>query len=152
MCEENNKTYKYMEIINEEIKELFGKIPIMVLSTADKNSIPNVVAIASKKIVNSDTIWTIDTFHNKTIQNILQNENVAIAMWQGKNGYQIKGKAKYYTEGEIFEAGKKWILQSKPTKIVKGVIEIKVNEIFSITPNYEDAGKMISSINGKNIY
>ncbi|MDA3779132.1 MAG: pyridoxamine 5'-phosphate oxidase family protein [Bacteroidales bacterium] len=135
-----------MKIINDEIKELFSKIPIMVLSTADNNNVPNVVAIGSKKIISCDTIWTINTFHNKTIQNILQNENVAIAMWQGKKGYQIKGKAKYYSKGEIFEAGKKWILESKPDKIVKGVIEIKVNEVFSINPNYEDAGKLISSI------
>ncbi len=134
-----------MEIINEEIEELFNKIPIMVLSTTN-NNVPNVVPIGSKKIINANTIWTIDTFHNKTKQNILQNENVAIAMWHGSNGYQIKGKAKYYSEGEIFESGKEWILESKPDKIVKGVIEIKVNEVFSITPNYEDAGKLISSI------
>lgn len=129
--------------MKEQIKEVFNNAQIMALSTTSKECIPNVVAIASQKIVDNDTIWTIDTFHNKTKENIIQTGNVAIAMWKGKEGYQIKGTAKYHSEGEIFEAGKKWILQSKPNKIVKGVIEIKIMEIYSITPSYEEAGKQI---------
>lgn len=115
----------------------------MVLSTADKKGIPNVVPIGSKKIINNDTILTIDTYHNKTKENVLQNPNVAIAMWKDFEGYQIKGVAQYYTKGEIFEDGKEWILQFKPNKIVKGVILVKVTEIFYLTPNYEKAGKKI---------
>jgi len=129
--------------MNEEIINIFNNAQIMALSTACKNSIPNVVPIASKKIVDSNTIWTIDTFHNKTKQNIIETGNVAIAMWKGKSGIQIKGKAKYHSEGEIFEAGKEWILKSKPDKIVKGVIEIKISEIYSVSPTYLDAGKQI---------
>ena len=130
-------------IINEDIKELFDKVPIMVLSTVDENGIPNVVPIGSKKIISNDTILTIDTYHNKTKENILQHGNVAIAMWKDFEGYQIKGFAEYYTEGEIFEEGKNWILKYKPKKIVKGVIKIKVTDIFYLTPNYEKAGKKI---------
>lgn len=130
-------------IINDNIKDFFDKVPIMVLSTVDKNGIPNVVPIGSKKIINNDTILTIDTYHNKTKQNILQNGNVAIAMWKDFEGYQIKGYAKYYSEGKIFEEGKEWILKFKPKKIVKGVILIKVKEIFYLTPNYEKAGKSL---------
>ena len=129
----------------QEIKDCFKTIPIMVLATADKNNIPNVVAIASQIIVNDDTIWTIDTFHKKTKENILQNENVAISMWKGLIGYQIKGTAKYYSKGDIFEKGRDWILKLKPQKIVKGVIEIKIKEIFSISANYDDAGKKLFS-------
>jgi predicted pyridoxine 5'-phosphate oxidase superfamily flavin-nucleotide-binding protein len=86
---------------------------------------------------------TIDTFHNKTKENIIQTGNVAIAMWKGKEGYQIKGKAKYHSKGKVFEEGQEWILQSKPNKIVKGVIEITITDIFSITPDYEEAGRLI---------
>ena len=115
----------------------------MVLSTSDKNGIPNVVPIGSKMIIDNDTILTIDTYHNKTRENILQNGNVAIAMWKNFEGYQIKGHAEYYTEGTTFEEGKNWILKFKPNKIVKGVIKIKVKEIFYLTPSYEKAGKKI---------
>jgi uncharacterized protein len=129
--------------ISEEIQRIFEKTAIMVLSTVDINNVPNVVPIGSQKIVNKDTIWTIDTFHEKTKKNIEQNENVAIAFWQNQVGYQIKGKARYYFEGEIFEKGRDWILKTKPNKIVNGVIEIKINKIFFLSPNYEDAGKLI---------
>ena len=129
--------------IPDKIKQFFEGVPIMAFSTADKNGTPNVVAIASKKIVNEDTIWVIDTFFGKTKENLLQNNKVAIAMWKEFKGYQIKGVSTYHSEGKSFEEAKDWVLKLKPQKIVKGVVEIKVTEIFSITPTYEEAGKKI---------
>ncbi len=127
----------------QEIKQLFKQVPIMALSTVDEKGIPNVSAIASKIIIDDETIWTIDTFHNKTFHNIEQNGNVALALWKDSVGYQIKGKAIHHTKGEIFEKGKKWILTLKPQKIVKGVIEIKVTDIYYLTPSYNLAGKEV---------
>ena len=129
--------------IPQEIKQFFDQVPVMALSTVDEKGIPNVSAIASKIIIDDETIWTIDTFHNKTLHNIEQNGNVAIALWKDSVGYQIKGKATHYTKGELFEEGKKWILTLKPQKIVKGVIEIKITDLYYLTPNYELAGKNI---------
>ena len=131
-------------IIPKDVKEFFEQVPFMALSTVDENGIPNVSTIASKKIISDETILTIDTFHDKTLHNILQNGNVAIAMWKDSVGYQIKGKAKVYTEGNFFESGKEWILKIKPQKIVKGVIEIKVTEIYYLTPTYDLAGKKLT--------
>jgi predicted pyridoxine 5'-phosphate oxidase superfamily flavin-nucleotide-binding protein len=130
--------------ISDEIKCLFEKIPFMAFATVSTDNIPNVVAIGSKLIVNDDTIWIIDTFFDKTKANILQNNKVAISFWQGITGYQIKGDAIYHKKGELFEKAERWILKFKPNKIVKGVIEIKVTDIFSISANYNDAGKRIS--------
>ena len=115
----------------------------MALASSDNNCFPNVITVASKKIISDNKFWVIDTFFGKTKTNILQNKKVAITMWKGKEGYQIKGIADYYSDGEIFEKAKKWILKSKPHKIVKGVIEVEITEIFSITPTYETAGKKI---------
>ncbi len=129
--------------ISKEIKQFFESIPLMAFSTVDKDGNPNVVTIASKRIINKDTIWVIDTFFGKTKTNVLQNNKIAIAMWKEGKGYQIKGTSTYYSEGKTFEEAKKWILKLKPQKIVKGVIEIKITEIFSITPNYNEAGKII---------
>jgi len=129
--------------IPDEIKQFFESVPVMAFSTADKDGKPNVVAIASKKIVDDETIWVIDTFFKKTKENLLQNNKVSIAMWKGYKGYQIKGIAKYHSEGPIFKEAKNWILKLKPQKIVKGVVEIKVTEIYSITPTYEEAGRRI---------
>lgn len=130
--------------IPEEVKDFFNSVKIMAFATSDKNGNPNVVAIASKKIVNEDTIWVIDTYFKKTKENILQNNKISIAMWKEGKGYQIKGTATYHSEGKLFEEAKKWILKSKPQKIVKGVVEIKVTEIYLITPTYEEAGKRVA--------
>ncbi len=133
-------------MINNDIKALFEQVPTMALSTVNNDGIPNVSVIASKKIIDKNTIWTIDTFHNKTLENIKQNAQVAIALWKDAVGYQIKGTATYHTEGKIFDAGKEWILKLKPTKIVKGVIEIKVTNIYYLTPSYELAGKEVNNV------
>jgi len=133
--------------ISKEVIEFFDQVPVMALSTVDQNGIPNVSAIASKKIISNDTIITIDTFHNKTLQNIKGNGNVAIAMWKDSVGYQIKGTAEVYTDGELFDKWKTWILKIKPHKIVKGVIKIKITDIYYLTPSYELAGKNLVNNN-----
>jgi len=130
-------------MLNKDIKDFFEQVPVMALATADKNGMPNVSAIASKKIIDANTIWTIDTFHFKTLENIKENNQVSIAMWKDAEGYQIKGIVNYYTEGELFEAGKAWILKLKPNKIVKGLLEIKVTKVYYLTPNYDLAGKEV---------
>ncbi len=130
--------------IPDRVKQLFDEVPVMAFSTADKSGVPNVVAIASQKVVNEDTIWVIDTFFKKTLQNLFENNKVAIAFWKGKEGYQIKGLARYHTQGNVFEKAKEWILKLKPHKIVKGVVEVKVTEVYSITPTYEEAGKRVA--------
>jgi len=129
--------------VSEEIKQFFITIPIMAFSTVDKNGVPNVVPIASKKIANDDTILVIDKFFKKTKENILQNKSVSIAMWKGSKGYQIKGLATYHSKGKAFDEAKDWILKIKPNKIVKGVVEIKIADIYSITPTREEAGMRI---------
>ncbi len=131
-------------MLTKEIRELFEQVPTMALATVDSHGIPNVSVIASKKIIDSETIWTIDTFHKKTLDNINQNGQVSIALWKDSLGYQIKGTAKHYTEGVIYEKGKEWILKIKPQKIVKGVIEIKITNIYHLTPDYNLAGEEIN--------
>ena len=130
-------------MLTKEIIDFFEQVPIMALATVDNEGVPNVSAIASKKVIDENTLWTIDTFHKKTLQNIKQNGNVSIAMWKDSKGYQIKGKARHYTEGDIFEKGKEWILKLKPQKIVKGVIEIKIEQIYYLTPDYDLAGEEV---------
>ena len=115
--------------VSKEVQQLFELVPFVAFSTTDGDNNPNVNVVASKKIVNEDTIWFIDTFFKKTKENILQNNKVAIALWKDKNGYQLKGIATYYVEGKVFEEAKQWILKTRPQKIVKGVVEIKITEI-----------------------
>ena len=133
--------------IPDEIKEFFDSVPVMAFSTVDENVNPNVVAIGIQRIVGDDTIWVFDTHFKKTKENILKNNKVSIAMWKRVNsrnkGYQIKGIAKYYSEGKLFKEAVNWSKMREKKKPTKGVVEIKVTEIYSITPSYEEAGKRI---------
>jgi len=128
--------------INKKIRGFFALVPVMALATADLNGVPNVSAIASKRIIGDEKVITIDTFHKKTLDNILKNPYISIAFWKDSVGYQIKGLAKYHTQGKVFDENKAWILKSKPQKIVKGVLEITVTGVFCLTPNYKEAGQV----------
>jgi len=135
--------------IPKKVKEFFETARYMAFATVDKDGNPNVVAIGSQKIVDDETIWVFDAFFKKTKENILQNNKVSIAMWKkinGRNkGYQMKGVAKYHSEGKLFEEALDWIYKVKSKKIPrKGLVEIKVTEIYSITPTYEEAGRKIN--------
>jgi hypothetical protein len=62
----------------------------------------------------------------------------------GKDRKVIKSKnCQHITKGETFDEAKGWILKLKPNKIIKGVVEIKITDIYSITPTREEADMRI---------
>jgi hypothetical protein len=77
-----------------------------------------------------------------TVKNLAENNQVCLSFWDAgsEEAYKIYGLAKYHTQGNIFEEGKKHIQLKNPNRIPKGVIEIKVTEIYLLTPG-PDAGK-----------
>lgn len=125
-----------------EVRAVFNRVPQMSLATTSPGGVPNVVAIASQKIV-GNTVWIIDTYFGKTKYNIVKTGRAAVAFWEGYEGFQIKGRAVYHEKGEIFEKAKAWSVSLKPNKQVKGVVELKAEEIFSLKPKPGEAGKQI---------
>ncbi len=132
-----------IDLIPDDIQKFFNKVPVMAFATANKKGQPNVNVMGSKKIVDGNKIWIIDTYCKKTKQNLLENHNVALSMWKGSEGYQFKGMAIYYDHGVVFRKAKKWILKIKPKKKVKGLIEVRIEAIYSLTPKPSEAGKRI---------
>jgi predicted pyridoxine 5'-phosphate oxidase superfamily flavin-nucleotide-binding protein len=98
----------------------------------------NVVPISSVKIVDGQ-IWLINYFMEKTLENILENQEVALVCWSGMFGYQIKGQAVYVEEGESFEQAKQWVKEILPERIVKGLVIITPKELFDIAPTKNTA-------------
>jgi hypothetical protein len=131
-------------IISNEVKNLFEKQPLVAFSTADKQGNPNVVPIFWKKILDKERILLIDNFMKMSKKNLLENSNVCLAFWdlETEEAYKIKGEAIYRIEGTIYEEGKKFIQLKNPERIPKGVVEIKVKEIYTIKPG-SDAGKKL---------
>ena len=136
-----------MAKMNQRIKEIFEKQETIVLATATKDGIPNVVPVTAKKIIDDETILISDQFFNKTLNNMRANPRVAITIWDKLEGYQIKGTVTIETTGQRFEETAKWIEEmgkslNLPLKS-KGAVTLKVTEIYNVSPGPE-AGKKIA--------
>jgi uncharacterized pyridoxamine 5'-phosphate oxidase family protein len=93
----------------------------------------NVVPVSTVK-VEGDEIWLVDYFMDKTVKNIIQNENVSFVAWKDLFGYQIKCKAKYENKGEKFDKTVEFVKQILPERVVKGVLVLSPKEIFDVSP------------------
>ena len=136
-----------MAQMTEGMKELFDKVPIVVLSTATRDGVPNAVPVGAKKIIDGETILISDQFLNKTLTNMESNPRVSVMYWQGHEGYQLKGTVTIETTGKRFDETTHWIeeLSQKagfPLKS-KGAIIVQVEEIYGVTPG-PSAGKRLA--------
>ena len=136
--------------IPNEVKKLFNEQPLIAFGTADRKGNPNVVPIYWKAILDDETILLLDNFMKRTKKNIRENKKVCISFWNSgpEEAYKIKGRAKYHTEGPFYEKGKEFIQSKKPGQTPKGVIEIKIEEIYTIKSG-PDAGRKLGEKKGK---
>lgn len=110
----------------------------------------NVVPVSSIKIV-AGKIWLINYFMDKTLENILKNENVAFVCWRKMMGYQIKGTVSYITEGEDFDSAVAWIKSILHERIVKGLIILTPKEIYDVSPTKDTKEKFLAEQNHKDM-
>jgi predicted pyridoxine 5'-phosphate oxidase superfamily flavin-nucleotide-binding protein len=135
----NNRKKEFsMAKLTQRIKEIFEKQETVVLATASKEGIPNVVPVNAKKILDDETILISDQFFNKTLSNMKDNPRVAITIWENFEKYQIKGTATIETSGKRFEETAKWIEDigkhvNLPLKS-KGAAIITITDIYNVSP------------------
>lgn len=127
-----------MAVMTDRIKELFDKVPAVVLATAGPDGIPNAVPIGSKKILDDETVLVSDQFMNKTLANMKANPKVSITFWEGQEGYQLKGTVIIETSGARFEETAAWI-EDMGNKIgfplkSKGAVILSIEEIYAVSP------------------
>lgn len=136
-----------MAKMTDRMKEMFEKLPAVVLATATTDGTPNAVAVGAKKIIDDETILISNQFLNKTLANLKANPNVAVSFWEGHEGYQLKGTVTIETSGERFEETARWIedLGNKvgfPLKS-KGAVIVNIEEIYGLAPG-AGAGKQLA--------
>jgi predicted pyridoxine 5'-phosphate oxidase superfamily flavin-nucleotide-binding protein len=90
--------------MNEEIKQMLDE-NIVYLATASKEGKPNVVPIGLVHAISDNEVLIGDVWFKKTRKNLEENTQVAISFTDVKRweSYQLKGKAKIYKSGEIYE-------------------------------------------------
>jgi predicted pyridoxine 5'-phosphate oxidase superfamily flavin-nucleotide-binding protein len=133
-----------MVTLTAEMKEVFAKNKIFAIATASKNGVPNVAPIATVQLVADDTIWIGDNYMVKTLANVRENPHMALYVWdpEKKRCYQIKGDVTVKTSGPDYEKIKAQIKAKGAHYPAKGLIILKITEVFDCTPG-PTAGKKI---------
>lgn len=121
--------------MNENVKAILEG---NMWSIATMGETVNVVPIYYKHVTEDGNLVLVDNFMNKTKENVMKTGIAAVSAYgEGNEGYQVKGKAQYLTEGELFD--KCAAMFEIP---VKGVVYITTEEIYYTTPG-ENAGKAV---------
>jgi predicted pyridoxine 5'-phosphate oxidase superfamily flavin-nucleotide-binding protein len=91
-----------------------------------------------------ETVWILDNFMNKTAANIAENPKASVYLYgEGIKGCcQIKGDAEIVSSGEAYEEAKKIFLAKNPNLPAKGLVIIKVTDVYDCMPG-PDAGSKI---------
>ena len=127
-------------MLNENVVKLL-KASMWDLATCSTGE-PNVVPVAFKDVTEDGKLVVGDVFLEATLKNIQANDGkIAISAYDAQNleGYQIKGKAEYVTEGKIvdtFKAIVEKMFNSAAT--AKGALIITPEKVIVTTPGADN--------------
>jgi len=90
--------------MSNEVKEVIDN-NIVHLATSSRDGKPNVVPIGLCRAIDDHELLIVDVFFKKTRKNLEENPQVAIAVeaLEKLKAYQLKGKAKIFTQGDFYE-------------------------------------------------
>ena len=137
-------------VMSEEMQDMINE-NMVHLATASKDGKPNVVPVGGIRAISDSELLIVDVLFDKTKKNLLDNPQVAIAVEAlGKGtpprGYQLKGRAKIFTTGEMFERAEKMVEDMKKRwrghadLKVKSAVLVEVDEIYSTVRHKKEEG------------
>lgn len=127
-------------MLNEAVVEVL-KNEMWDLATC-ANGNPNVVPVAFKDVTEDGKLVVADVFLETTLKNLTANDGkIAISVYNSQTleGYQIKGKAEYITEGAVvdtFKAMVEKMFQGAAT--AKGALVITPKNVIVTTPGADN--------------
>lgn len=123
-------------MLNENVVKLL-KASMWDLATCSDGE-PNVVPVAFKDVTEDGKLVVGDVFLEATLKNIQANDGkIAISAYDAQNleGYQIKGRAEYVTEGEIVDTFKAMVEKMfNGAATAKGALIITPEKVIVTTP------------------
>jgi len=110
------KENKNIVIIPDEIKSAWDqKEDAVVLTTVNKNGMPDSIYATCVSRFNDSIFVVADNYFDKTKKNILDgSKGTLLFITKEGKSYQLKGSFEYLTEGEIFDDMKKWNPEKHP--------------------------------------
>ncbi len=125
-------------IITSEFKEIIETSTAKALATVGVGGV-NVVPVSVVK-VEDDRIFLYDFFMKKTVENVKGNSEVALVVWTGLAGIQIKGHMRYQSTGELFSSEEKVMKGKFPDRTLRGVLILEPTEIYDVSADTAKAG------------
>ena len=111
------------------------------LATCSDN-VPNVVPVAFKTVTADGKLAVGDVFLDTTLKNLAANGGrIAISVYNAQTleGYQIKGKAEYVTEGEVVASFKAMVEKMfNGAATAKGALIIAPEKVIITTPGADN--------------
>lgn len=122
-------------MITKTIKKLIEE-NALGLATTDKEGNPHNIAVGDVKVISKNQLLISDNYMHDTIENIKKNPNVSLVVWNKEwkehcFGYELKGKAEYFTSGKWIDFIKK--IPANQGEPCKGAILIAINKIKSLS-------------------
>ena len=123
-------------MLNKNVVKLL-KASMWDLATCSDGE-PNVVPVAFKDVTEDGNLLVGDVFLETTLKNIKANDGkIAISAYDAQNleGYQIKGRAEYVTEGKIVDMFKAMVEKMfNGAATAKGALIITPEKVIVTTP------------------
>lgn len=127
-------------MLNENVKKVLES-SMWDLATCS-NGEPNVVPVAFKFVTDDGKLAVGDVFLDTTLKNINANGGkIAISVYNAETleGYQIKGKAKYLTNGEMVDTFKAMVEKMfSGAATAKGALVITPEKVIVTTPGVDN--------------
>ena len=129
---------------NDDMKSEFLKLKTIYLATASAKGVPNVVPIGAMFLIDDETLWVIDNFMKKTLNNVKENPIASFDIWNpdGTMSYQVKCDVKYENSGADYEKAKDMMHQKRADLPAKGLLKLTFKEIYQVKPG-PGAGDLI---------
>ena len=99
----------------------------LVISSVNSVGAPHSIAVAFVKVLDKNKLLVTDNFMKNTIKNIQANSAVSVVVVKGWDGFEILGKAKYFSTGKYLDLVKQ--MPSSKGFPSKGALVITVNTI-----------------------
>lgn len=127
-------------MLNENVKKIL-KESMWDLATCGNNE-SNVVPVAFKDVTEDGKLVVGDVFLETTLKNIQSNGGkIAISVYNGETleGYQIKGTAKYVTEGTVVDTFKAMVEKMfNGAATANGALIINPEKVIVTTPGADN--------------
>lgn len=125
-------------MMNENVRKLLEEQMWYLATYSDE---PNAVPVAFKEVTEDGKLLVGDVFLETTLHNIRRNGKIAVSASNAATleGYQIKGTARYITEGPTVEKFKQMVeAMFKGAATAKGALVITPERVIVTTPGADN--------------